>query len=140
MEETRRFSTRNSIKMLNFIKENMMYDESNLKTEQEQNPVPVDSEWDAIIHEVQNNEEILRDLVKHIEETQTLSLEEVPTEKTAEIIMNPEETLSIIQKEVIIEKQEILKVMEVREKQKTVKKRLFGFFRRSSYRKKSDVG
>lgn len=127
MEE--RFSSRTSVQMLNFITENMLCDE---KASEKQIPVPLDNEWDAVIEMVQKDEAILQDLIKNVVETHTTSLEEFAAEKVAEMVTNQEDK-PILYFKITEEttKQPILLAEERKHPKKTIKKRLFGFFRRS---------
>lgn len=124
MEE--RLSQRTSVQMLKFIAENMLCDGTVKETPL---PTPVDKEWDAVIEEVQKNEEILQDLVKNVVETHSKNLEEVETEKVVEVASN-QDVAPILQYK--LTEEPILLVQERKHSpKKSIKKSLFGFFRRS---------
>lgn len=141
--------------MLNFIAQNMLYDENAVERKDVQRiPHPDENEWDAIIEQVQNNEQILEDLVKNVEKTpvevQKQFFDNAEPERTAEIeeaneqmfpvaieIPKPTTENSVDGKEIVIEKHQTILVEEVRIKEKkSIRKRLIGFFRRSSLRTK----
>lgn len=138
MEDEPRLSSRTSVQMMNFIEKYMLNDDSELKTVEQQIPVPVGNEWDAVIEQMGNKNEILQELVRDVNEKQTKQLEEVVPEKSVEVLKNRQENIFPItietRADIVIEKQEILRVEEVRKNQKTIKKRLLGFFRRSGFR------
>lgn len=134
MGDAPRLSNRTSLQMLNFIERNMLYDD---KTKEEQIPTPDENEWNAIIQQVQNNAEILQELAKNVAETQ---IEVVEPEKTAEIQETKEQIFAVAVKEIVFEKQQSVIVEEVRLKEKkTIKRRLLGFFRRSSFKTKQEM-
>lgn len=128
MEE--RLSQRTSVQMLNFIAEHMLCDGAVKETPI---PTPVDKEWDAVIEEVQNNEEILQDLVKNVVETHTKKFEAVAAEKLVEIAKNHEDTpiLHFQLTEETMKQQTILVEERKQNSKNTIKKRVFGLFRRS---------
>lgn len=220
MENATRLSNRTSMQMLNFIAQNMLHDGMGPeKAKEERIPAPDDQEWDAIIKQVQSNEEILEELAKGVQEKRFAA--DVESEKTVgnvginEVVQEksfvgtePEETIenfgikeevrsdekelarneqmetfedrdrnkneeqlarsvqiktfkdvepekrtenfeangrifsATLEGDVVValEREQMLLVQEVRSKEgkekKSIKKRLFGFFRRSSFRMK----
>lgn len=144
-DETRRLSSRNTAhQMLNFITQNMIQPENEHVKDEERIPLPEENEWKTIIEQVQNNGDLPQNYAVGLQ-TQTLAGIEPPN--TAEITETNNETFTVTiesppEKEIVIEKQQVLLVAETRtsaeekQKKRTLKKRLIGFFRRTSFRTK----
>lgn len=147
-EECRRLSNRTSLQMFSFITENMIHEGEKVKGEEI--PLPKDDEWDAVIQQVQKDEEILKELVEDVQdhllelherrlEEEQLKVAEVeeadccvfPVKMWVEPIENERRSLSETPQAVATEM-----ILKTNNKQKkTVKKRIVGFIRKVNWKR-----